>query len=62
LQVDDLAATYEALRSQGVEFKSAPVAITAGPNRGGFVVYLHDPDGFTIELFQPPAARHIGEE
>jgi hypothetical protein len=31
------------------------VAITSGPNQGGFAVYLGDPDGYTIELFQPPA-------
>jgi catechol 2,3-dioxygenase-like lactoylglutathione lyase family enzyme len=54
LQVDDIQAAYEALRRQGVSFKTAPVAITSGPNEGGFGVYLSDPDGFTIELFQPP--------
>jgi len=53
-QVDDLAAAYETLRERGVRFQSPPVAITSGPNRGGLVVYLHDPDGFTLELFQPP--------
>jgi hypothetical protein len=30
------------------------VRITSGPNEGGYVVYLYDPDGYTIELFQPP--------
>lgn len=53
-EVDDLHSAYESLRSQGVRFRSEPVPITAGPNRGGLVVYLYDPDGFTIELFQPP--------
>jgi catechol 2,3-dioxygenase-like lactoylglutathione lyase family enzyme len=51
--VDDLCRAYEALRAQGVSFRSEPVAITAGPNRGGLVVYMYDPDGFTIELFEP---------
>jgi catechol 2,3-dioxygenase-like lactoylglutathione lyase family enzyme len=55
-KVDDILRAYEALRTQSVRFRSEPVAITAGPNRGGFVVYLYDPDGFTIELFQPARA------
>tara|TARA_Y100000588_G_scaffold248777_1_gene263292 strand:- start:363 stop:839 length:477 start_codon:yes stop_codon:yes gene_type:complete len=53
LRVDDLRAAHADLSAQGVRFKSAPVEITHGPNRGGLVVYLHDPDGYTLELFQP---------
>jgi catechol 2,3-dioxygenase-like lactoylglutathione lyase family enzyme len=53
-QVADIHALYDALRVQGVLFRSAPVAITAGPNQGGVGVYLSDPDGYTIELYQPP--------
>jgi catechol 2,3-dioxygenase-like lactoylglutathione lyase family enzyme len=53
-QVADIHALYDALCAQGVSFRTAPVAITAGPNQGGFGVYLSDPDGYTIELFQPP--------
>jgi lactoylglutathione lyase len=56
LTVDDIRAAHRALRAQGVRFRSEPVAITSGPNQGGFVVYLYDPDGYTIELFQVPAA------
>lgn len=56
LVVDDLRACYEDLRSRGVRFKSEPVHITAGPNEGGLVVYFYDPDGYTLELFQPPGA------
>jgi catechol 2,3-dioxygenase-like lactoylglutathione lyase family enzyme len=59
-EVDDIHRAYEALRAQGVRFRSEPIAITAGPNRGGFVVYLYDPDGFTIELFEP-AQRETGD-
>jgi catechol 2,3-dioxygenase-like lactoylglutathione lyase family enzyme len=33
---------------------SEPVTITAGANVGGLVVYFYDPDGYTLELFQPP--------
>lgn len=54
LLVDDLCALYEKLQPLGVHFVSAPVPITAGPNRGGFGVYLHDPNGILIELFQLP--------
>ena len=52
--VDNLPACYSTLVSMGVRFKSEPVSITAGPNQGGLVVYFFDPDGYTLELFQPP--------
>lgn len=54
ITVDDLRACYTDLLSRGVPFKSEPVTITAGPNTGGLVVYFCDPDGYTLELFQPP--------
>ena len=54
LLVDDLHHCYEQLSRDGVQFKSEPVEITAGPNQGGWVVYFNDPDGYTLELFQPP--------
>jgi catechol 2,3-dioxygenase-like lactoylglutathione lyase family enzyme len=53
--VDDLPALYEELRAHGVDsFVSPPVAVDTGINRGGYGLYLHDPDGITVELFQPP--------
>ena len=53
--VDDAARWYDDLRAKGVEFTSpGPVTITAGINRGGQAAYFRDPDGFTLELFQPP--------
>jgi catechol 2,3-dioxygenase-like lactoylglutathione lyase family enzyme len=52
--VEDLQAAYEELRSQGVKFRSPPVLITAGANRGGWGVYMEDPDGIIMELFQRP--------
>lgn len=55
LLVDDLGLCYEDLSNRGVRFKSEPVRITAGPNAGGLVIYLLDPDDYTIEMFQPPA-------
>lgn len=56
--VDDLPAVYEQLRSRGVDsFISPPVAVDTGINAGGYGLYLRDPDGITVELFQPPAGR-----
>jgi catechol 2,3-dioxygenase-like lactoylglutathione lyase family enzyme len=57
LLVDDVIERYERLRAEGVTFVSPPVAITEGANQGGFTCYLRDPDGITLELFHPPAAR-----
>lgn len=54
LTVDDLRTCYADLKAKGVRFKSEPVTITDGPNAGGLVVYFYDPDGYTLELFQPP--------
>jgi catechol 2,3-dioxygenase-like lactoylglutathione lyase family enzyme len=56
LLVDDLPTLHETLKAKGVEFVSEPVRITAGPNRGGCGVYLRDPNGILIELFQRPSA------
>jgi hypothetical protein len=28
------------------------VLITSGPNEGGLVIYVYDPDDYIIELFQ----------
>lgn len=55
--VDDLPALYNTLTSQGIRFRSIPVVIDAGANRGGLSVYVLDPDGITVELFQPPGSR-----
>lgn len=55
--VDDLAAVYSKLRAQGVEFVSEPVDIDTGVNAGGKGLYLRDPDGITLELFELPPGR-----
>lgn len=53
--VDDLRAVYESLVTQGTaSFVSPPVEVDTGINTGGLGVYLRDPDGITVELFQPP--------
>jgi catechol 2,3-dioxygenase-like lactoylglutathione lyase family enzyme len=51
--VDDIHASYRELTAQGVPFTSKPTLITAGVNRGASAAYFRDPDGFTLELFQP---------
>ena len=53
LLVDDLKSAVAELSEAGVRFKSDPVEITAGPNAGGLVIYMKDPDGYTLEMFQP---------
>ena len=54
--VSDLRAVYDSLLEHGVtSFVSPPVEVDTGLNRGGLALYLRDPDGITVELFQPPA-------
>ena len=54
--VDDLPTLYEQLREKGVDsFVSPPVEVDTGVNKGGYALYLRDPDGISVELFQPPA-------
>jgi catechol 2,3-dioxygenase-like lactoylglutathione lyase family enzyme len=55
LVVDDLPALYERLVDAGVDtFVSPPVVVDTGINTGGLALYLRDPDGIPVELFQPP--------
>jgi len=54
LLTTDLRALFDRLTAAGIECFSAPVLIAAGPNLGGYGVYLRDPNGILIELFQPP--------
>jgi catechol 2,3-dioxygenase-like lactoylglutathione lyase family enzyme len=55
LRVDDIHEWYDLLTGRGVPAISEPVLITAGINEGAYAVYVRDPDGFTIELYQPAA-------
>lgn len=54
LVVDEMHSTYDHLRSNEVRFKSEPVEIEAGRNKGGYCCYMLDPDDITLELVQPP--------
>jgi catechol 2,3-dioxygenase-like lactoylglutathione lyase family enzyme len=51
--VEDIHATYDRLRSAGAQTFSQPIELESGVNKGGFSLYFRDPDGITMELFQP---------
>jgi lactoylglutathione lyase len=51
--VEDLDRAHAELRAKGVRFKSAPVDVDHGRNKGAKVVYFLDPDDITLELIQP---------
>jgi len=53
LYVDDVAAVHRRLTGLGFRSRSAGVVdITAGRNAGARNVYIADPDGYYVELFQ----------
>ena len=52
--VDNIESAVAAAEEFGVRPIAAPYVTDAGPNAGGKVVYLRDPDGITIELIQKP--------
>jgi len=51
--VSDLDAVYDVIKDEGITFISGPVEVDTGANAGGAGLYLRDPDGITMELFQP---------
>jgi len=51
--VDDVFETSARLASFGARLINEPVQITEGINKGGWDIYLQDPDGVTLELLQP---------
>jgi catechol 2,3-dioxygenase-like lactoylglutathione lyase family enzyme len=52
--VEDLAGLYEKLVAKGINTISPPIEVDTGVNTGGSSLYLYDPDGITLELFQRP--------
>ena len=56
--VDGIHALYDRLVATGVPVRSnGPVELKQGVNAGAFALYCRDPDGYTIELRQPPPPR-----
>jgi glyoxylase I family protein len=53
---DDLDERLERLVAAGGAAFSKPVEVDTGVNRGGRGVYLRDPDGHVVELFERPPA------
>ena len=53
--VDNMMEMYRDLSSKGVHFRGQPVSIPAGPNKGGLVVYLTDPDDNNLEFVEHPS-------
>ena len=51
--VDDMDAACALLRQRGVRFKSDPVELAVGTNKGGKAILFEDPDGIGLELVQP---------
>lgn len=57
LVVDDVHEAYARVRAAGAEPFSEPVLVDTGANTGAWGLYVRDPDGIVLELFQPaPAA------
>jgi glyoxylase I family protein len=52
--VDDLGAVLQKIAASGWKAAGKPQTLIAGPNAGKRVVYVHDPDGTTIEFMQMP--------
>jgi predicted enzyme related to lactoylglutathione lyase len=50
--VDDCKAEYQRLKDRGVEFTREP---SIDPQDGFMIATFHDPDGNTLQLFQPPS-------
>jgi glyoxylase I family protein len=59
LAVEDLDTALERAERSGGRRVTEPVEIDSGINTGAEGVYLRDPDGHTVELFQ--AARRVGQ-
>ena len=58
--VSDTQAVLEEAVAAGYRARSERAQqIPMGPNKGGWVAYLIDPDGYHIELFQRPSSNAI---
>jgi catechol 2,3-dioxygenase-like lactoylglutathione lyase family enzyme len=57
----NLDETYARLEPTGIDFFSPPILVDTGANAGGKGLYLRDPDGITIELFEPAPTTLAGK-
>lgn len=66
LYVEGIDELWARLAGMGYSSRSGtPVDITSGPNAGARSIYLTDPDGYAVELFQrptPPSANPADED
>jgi catechol 2,3-dioxygenase-like lactoylglutathione lyase family enzyme len=53
LVVDDIHEAHRRLQEAGAEPFSEPIEIDTGANAGAYGLYVRDPDGIVLELFQP---------
>ena len=53
IQVEDIDADYARLTAAGVTSRSKPVEIVRDGKAVAKACYMHDPDGVTVELYQP---------
>jgi len=54
LTVENLEPLLEKIATSGWKAAGKPQTLTKGPNAGKRVIYVHDPDGTTIELMEMP--------
>lgn len=50
--VEDLGATLERLKEQGIEPERPPYQVREG---GSFIAFVRDPDSYRVELIERPA-------
>jgi len=51
---DDIEGDVARLRAAGATLQGAVTGVPSGPYRGASAVYLRDPNGVIVELYQPP--------
>lgn len=54
LQVDDIDADYKRLTDVGVPARSGPIDIVREGKLVARALYIHDPDGIAVELYEVP--------
>jgi lactoylglutathione lyase len=54
--VDDLAASLEALKAQGIEPEREPYRVREG---GSLLCFVRDPDGYRLELIEKPGSGSV---